>query len=692
MATGEATKEGTTARTARGSRLTYRPHLDGLRTVAVYLVVAFHAGLGWFRGGFIGVDVFFVLSGFLVTSILMRDLVGIGRVDRRRFYARRVRRILPAALVTLIVTAVVYSVVATPAESLDVLGGFRAACLYVANWFFIRQSADYFGGNINASPVVHFWSLAVEEQFYLLWPLALGALFVATRRVGRYRWWIIRAAVLGATAASAIEAWHIGSTNLNRAYFGTDARAYQLLAGAVLALTPQLLRLARRSRAFRRWISSATAAGLIVVGSSMFDMSPITRGFFAAALAAMLIVALEPAGSGLVRRVLSSPPFTYLGRLSYSTYLWHWPVIVLVSRNRHLSPFVLFAIACSAATTLAALSFHLMEHPVRASRILDRLKGPVIVTGFTASLIVGLLLVPTVLEGEAGSAQLATSGGSSERLLDWRVAKNDFPPLPDCVGAPVERCTVVRGTKERVLLIGDSHAHMWLPALEQIARTDSLTLSVVAMDACPWPRGLLYTITGPFEGAQKAIDESCKRHQADWYDRVLPQLHPDIVVVAQPGFDEADFMVPLIFPGGRRLAFGDPDYEQSLIDTSAATLRIVRARVPKVVFIEPLPGTYPFNPLSCLSKGGSAAQCAHTVNAKATQLELYFRMISRQQPNTWSLDLDRLVCPRLPTCDAVVGNVIVRLDANSHLTATFARSVAPAIDRLLHSRGVLRRS
>jgi peptidoglycan/LPS O-acetylase OafA/YrhL len=268
VATEEAAKEGTTARTARGGHLTYRPHLDGLRTVAVYLVVAFHAGLGWFRGGFIGVDLFFVLSGFLVTSIMMRDLVAIGRIDRRRFYARRVRRILPPALVTLLITAVAYSVIATPAEALDVLGGFRAACLYVANWFFIRQSADYFGGNINANPVVHFWSLAVEEQFYLVWPLALGALFVVTRRVGRYRWWIIRAAVLGASAASAIEAWHIGSTNLNRAYFGTDTRAYQLLAGAALALTPQLFRFARRSQALRRWVVSAAAVGLIIVGSS----------------------------------------------------------------------------------------------------------------------------------------------------------------------------------------------------------------------------------------------------------------------------------------------------------------------------------------------------------------------------------------------------------------------------------------
>jgi peptidoglycan/LPS O-acetylase OafA/YrhL len=153
----------------------------------VYLVVAFHAGLGRMSAGFIGVDVFFVLSEFLVTQILMRDLASNGHVRFRQFYSRRVRRILPAAFIVLVATAIVYAAIASPAETLDALGGFKAAFLYVANWHFIRQSTNYFAANINSNPVLHFWSLAVEEQFYLVWPMILGALYFATRGFGRRR-------------------------------------------------------------------------------------------------------------------------------------------------------------------------------------------------------------------------------------------------------------------------------------------------------------------------------------------------------------------------------------------------------------------------------------------------------------------------------------------------------------------------
>jgi peptidoglycan/LPS O-acetylase OafA/YrhL len=269
----------------------YRPYLDGLRAVAVYLVVAFHAGLGILSGGFIGVDVFFVLSGFLVTRILMRDLATGSRIRWRSFYSRRVRRILPAALVALLVTALVYSVIASPVEMYDVIGGFRAALFYIANWFFIHQATDYFAANVNSNPVLHFWSLAVEEQFYLVWPLLLGALYVVTSRVARRRWWVVRGVVVAAGVASAIAALHIGSTNLERAYYGTDTRAYQLLAGAALALTPQLLRLGKRARDAASVVSTIALAALLILATSAFSMSAITRGVLVAAIAFILIVA-----------------------------------------------------------------------------------------------------------------------------------------------------------------------------------------------------------------------------------------------------------------------------------------------------------------------------------------------------------------------------------------------------------------
>ncbi|MFM8236642.1 MAG: acyltransferase family protein, partial [Actinomycetota bacterium] len=230
------------------SAVRYRPHLDGLRAVAVYLVVAFHAGLGKVDAGFVGVDVFFVLSGFLVTKLLLADLVRHGRFDVRRFYARRSRRILPAAILVLAVTAIAYRLMAPPADVVDAMGGFRAASVYVANWFFINQSTDYFASDLTRSPVLHFWSLAVEEQFYLLWPLILGGGFFAVKRLGSARWVVLRVLVGGLAVASAVAAVRIGSSDLARAYYGTDTRAYQLLAGALVALSPALGRLRGRAR------------------------------------------------------------------------------------------------------------------------------------------------------------------------------------------------------------------------------------------------------------------------------------------------------------------------------------------------------------------------------------------------------------------------------------------------------------
>jgi peptidoglycan/LPS O-acetylase OafA/YrhL len=203
----------------------YRPQLDGLRAIAVYLVVAFHAGIARFSAGFVGVDVFFVLSGYLVTHLLLRDLASMSRIDLRRFYSRRFRRLLPAAFVALILTAVVYVAVATPADAASALGGFRSAFLYVANWHFISQSNDYFAADVNTNPVLHFWSLAVEEQFYLFWPLLLSGLYAVTRRRGSHRWNTILVVVGLGMITSLVAALAISRTDLSRAYYGTDTRA-----------------------------------------------------------------------------------------------------------------------------------------------------------------------------------------------------------------------------------------------------------------------------------------------------------------------------------------------------------------------------------------------------------------------------------------------------------------------------------
>jgi peptidoglycan/LPS O-acetylase OafA/YrhL len=670
-------------RAERSHQLGYRPHLDGLRAVAVFLVVAFHADLGRVSGGFIGVDIFFVLSGFLVTRILVRDLASGGRVQWRRFYARRVRRILPAAVATLVLTAVVFAVVATPAEMLDALGGFRAAFFYVANWHFIHQSTDYFAPNVNTNPVLHFWSLAVEEQFYLLWPLCLGVLYVVTGYIGRRRWWAMRGIVFAAAIASAIEALHVGSTNLERAYYGTDTRAYQLLGGAVLALTPQLFQFGARLRRLAPWSASVALIGLLFLASSAIGMSAITRGIVVAVVASALIVALENARDGSAKRVLSSEPIVYLGRISYGIYLWHWPVIVVLTHDRYVDPVRLFLLASLIATALAALSFHFLEHPLRTSRMLDRYRTPVIVIGFTTSILIGLLVMPVVLD--SGSSTVATSDASSSsasRLLDWRVAKKDIPALPDCLGTSVDRCTVVHGPGRRAVLMGDSVARMWIPTFTEIAEREGFSLSIASYPGCPWQRDLYYN--GPERGATQ-----CRKHKSDWYKRVVPRLHPDIVFLAQHGYDDPMSPNQFRLADGRVMGLGSDGFEQLIADASSSSLASLHAPGRVIVLIEPVPSPpTPFDPLSCLSKGGSPPSCGFRAEITSTGLEQYFRQAAAKDPSIKRIDLDRFVCPGRPRCDPIIRDIIVWRDT-AHLTATYSRSLTDSVLAILRAQHIV---
>ncbi len=656
----------------------YRPYLDGLRTVAVYLVVAFHSGLSHFRGGFVGVDMFFVLSGYLVTRILVGDLTAHGRIDWRRFYSRRVRRILPAAFVVLIVTALVYNSVATPLETLDAVGGFRAAYFYVANWFFLRQATDYFAANVNSNPVLHFWSLAVEEQFYLLWPMVLGGLYFASKRAGDRRWAVIRVVVVVAAVASAVEALHFGATNVDRAYYGTDTRAYQLLAGAALALTPQLFRLGAAARRRAPLVAAVALGALLLLGTDAFGLGPISRGVVVTIATSVLIVALENARRGWARRSLSLRPVTYLGRISYGTYLWHWPVIVLLAHGSNRSPVELFVLACPLATGLAALSFRLIEHPLRASPVLDRYKGLVIAVGFSTSILVGALVVPPILDGGRSqvSALVASSGShSGVQLLDWRVARTDKPAFPDCVDVSVDHCTVVRGHGADIVLMGDSVAIAWIPTLTAIAQRFSMTLSIVVSEACPWQRGLTYTNSSPH----------CRADQDDWYHRIIPQLHPDIVVVADRALDDPVFDVHASTPEHYTNRSG---YERAIADVTTHSIDQLSASGRKVVLFEPTPlAAVSANPLSCLSAGTPAAKCAFTANREATPYEHFLRTIA-ERPDVYSVDLDHVMCPRLPRCDAVVNNVIALRDWD-HMTGTYARTLADTVFATLRRDHVL---
>ncbi len=491
----------------------YRPHLDGLRTVAVYLVVLFHAGVDRFSGGFIGVDVFFVLSGYLVTQLLMRDLGGDGgRLRFGRFYARRFRRLLPASFVALIVTAVVYSAIASQAELASAVGAFKAAFLYVANWYFIHQATDYFAADVNASPVQQFWSLAVEEQFYFVWPILLAGLFALTRGLQRHARRVMQLMIGVGGVASLVWALHLSTSNISRAYYGTDARAYQLLAGAFLALSPGLLRRVARVRV--AWFAAPIGLfALLVLSTSLVDVNAVRRGVLATVAAVVLIVGIEAFRTGPVNWLFSSSPAVYLGKISYGTYLWHWPVILVAVAvtDDSISPVSTFAISALVATGLASLSYQILERPVRQQRFLDRINPAVVVSGLAISAIAALVIIPTIIDPYQATAPTAALDTNTATGTDSLAG---FTPVPDldfagakdyrglglddvdgvakwnCVGEPSSACTIVQGSGEHILVIGDSQARMLFPTFAKIAQDHDLTLSTAAAGGCPWQRNL----------------------------------------------------------------------------------------------------------------------------------------------------------------------------------------------------------
>jgi peptidoglycan/LPS O-acetylase OafA/YrhL len=667
----------------------YRPALDGLRAVAVYLVVLFHAGSDRFSGGFVGVDVFFVLSGYLVTQLLLRDLVAGGRIGFGRFYARRARRLLPASFATLLVTAAVYSAIATPGEIADALGGFRAAFLYWANWFFFRESTDYFAADVERNPVLHFWSLAVEEQFYVAWPLLLAGLWLVAGRWAARRWAVLRTIVAVGAVASLARALDLSSLDPDRAYYGTDTRAYQLLAGALLAMSPRLVSLGPRGRVLAQRLLPVVLAALVVSATSAVDLDPIQRGALVVALTCALLVAVENAPAGFVKGALTSNPVVYLGRISYGTYLWHWPVVVVALRAFEPSPLATTAIAALFATALASLSYQLLEMPVRQSRRLDLYRVPVVAVGVTAGVVAGLVVVPAVLDDDRGGGASLALGARTVAAdqdpddlgIEWDEVKEDKSPFPRCLDADPGECTIVRGGGRHVLVVGDSHARMLLPTFTEIARRESLTLSAAVLPVCPWMLGIDYVYY------PKDVD-NCRRHRADWYDRLVPALDPDVVVLVHRPMDDPADPTRIKTADGAEAMLGDGELPAALRDAARATVERLRDDGRKVVIVEPVPtsGTR-FSPVDCLSGADTVNECRYVASDEPTPLERFYRGLSHGD-GVWSLDIDRLVCPYLPICDPIVDGTVVKRDPG-HLTNDYALVIADDVGTFLREDGII---
>ena len=387
--------------------------LDGIRALSVLAIIAFHTGLNSVPGGFYGVDAFFVLSGFLITSLLVREWSGSGTIRLRRFWAARARRLLPALFLLIaaigIVLAVVPRVLATP----DIVGDALSTMFYVSNWYSIHGGVTYFSLSTQPSPLLHTWSLAIEEQFYLVWPLVvLGVLKLGTARrsrrsrrsrrqadhrpvnvlgggqlllVGpspvhddpawtrRRRLHVLFAvACLGSLASAVLMAFLAPNGYTTRAYYGTDTRAQALLVGAAIAIGLSLWKDGSGRRWFTRLASVLALAGVAGTAALWATTSEnstfaFSGGFMVASLAAgAVVLGCAVAPRSLVVRLLELPPLPQWGRISYGVYLWYWPVLLVMTGQRlHWGVYPLFLARVGVTVAIAALSYDLVEMPVR---------------------------------------------------------------------------------------------------------------------------------------------------------------------------------------------------------------------------------------------------------------------------------------------------------------------------------------
>ncbi len=636
----------------------YRSDIQGLRGIAVLLVVAYHAGLPFLQGGYIGVDVFFVVSGYLITGLLFDELKASQSIDLLGFYARRIRRLLPAATLVLLSILVLGWVLYTPLERREFSASAVAASLYLSNVWFARHSTDYLAADADSNLILHTWSLAVEEQFYLIWPCVLllatkaGSVATARRRLLA----VVALASLLSLVAGVVVTWK----SQPWAFFSSPTRAWEFGVGALAYLLPWD-RLALKRRA----LNLVGFAGLSAIGAGavVFSEDTLFPGIVAllpVCGTAASIIASSGAVRSNVYTLLSARPLTWLGDLSYSWYLWHWPALAMPELLLGYRDPVLCGVGAAASLGLAFGTYVLVENPIRYSRFLSPRTG--------ASVLLGLVLSAT--SAAAFYAAYSSSGRdmlAADQSL-YAKARDDIPrvyaagcharfeqvSMPECLFGNAQ----AKGT---VVLWGDSHAAQWFPALESLAQDQGWALASFTKSSCPSIR------VEPFLDKYRRSYFEC----TEWHQQILDRiaaLKPEVVVLANAG-NYVDERGPI-------------DVEAWLAGLNRVLEVLERAGIP-VLFIRdtPWPG---FDVPTCLARAAWRGKdmetaCRFDLRASLRNATLFERenaAIARHR-RADTLDLSPVICPT-ESCNAMRDGVVVYSDSH-HLTATFSRSLAGAI-------------
>jgi peptidoglycan/LPS O-acetylase OafA/YrhL len=653
----------------------FRPDVEGLRAVAIAIVVLAHAELGFGAGGFVGVDVFFVISGFLITQALVAELDRTGRVGVARFYARRVKRLMPQVLAVIAAVVVAAWLLLSPVAADAVAADVVAAGAYAMNWHLSAEAVDYFASGGSDQPLDHLWSLAVEEQFYVVWPLLLVVL--AWRRR------LLLPALCVIAAASFLYAAEQVRVAPEAAYYSAFARAWELGLGALAAVL-----LAGRC-AGPRTAAACGGLGLAAIAAATVAFGEGTPFPGPAALVPTLgAVALIAAGTGerraWVTRSLMLSPVRWLGRVSYAWYVWHWPVLVFAGVGLGALPGWARGAVALASLGPAWLTYRWIEEPLRRSTLHLRrprvtlaagLAGPALAVGVGFVLSASLSSPPALAASEAlGAPQLARTGeiqrsagalrprprdAGADRgrayfdgcLVDQRVTKS-----PACVYGD-------RRSRTTVVLYGDSHAMQYFPALERIAKARRWRLVNLTKGGCPPAR---VRVLQPLKPRPNPACEAWREHTLR---RIEQDEHPALVVVGS----SVNYTV---VAGGRRL--GREASTRALGTGYAPTLERLHAASPRVAVIVDAPRP-PRDIPSCVSDAmNDLPRCAFARGPAMARASAIAAAAGRV-PGVGIIDATNQFCLQR-TCPAVIGNVLVYRNSG-HITASFMATMRPWLQR-----------
>jgi peptidoglycan/LPS O-acetylase OafA/YrhL len=681
----------------------FRGDIQGLRAIAVLAVIASHIALyqgGHPRlgvGGFIGVDVFFVLSGYLITSLLLRESMRTGRVSIPHFYARRARRILPAATVVLFVVVAVSALNLTEVERSQYSQDAAWSVAFLANWHFASAGVNYFDTSL-LSPLQHFWSLAVEEQFYLVWPVLIGLLAPRLRRASL-------GAVVTAICAASL-AWSIFATSLDgplathEAYFSSFARAYELGIGSMAAI------FLARTRS-TRWRAVVGASSLLVILACIVLMPadapfPGWQALIPCLAAALLIVVGQGNDPTLVQKLLSVHPLRFIGNISYSAYLWHFPIIVLAPRlfPDRWNLAVLISIELVVTLSLSTISYYVIEQPFHRDRV------PLIRSRSRALILWPLALVIVFGAISAGGAYAAHERAlQAQAAADWARQHTKQPKI-STLPAPLNASAAVSLELEQALaladegapfpasvnlrqiegmqpgrgymcfsgdgglrpprpciygdqaatwvvaLVGDSHAGMLIPFLDAMGKRDHFKVVMYQKLGC-----------APYYVEQRAgpLGDECDNFRA-WTLRKLQLDRPNVVVLY-----------------GRGFLYDNPRAGQTVAGVwrsgEISAVRAFKRLGARIVLVGDVPDRGG-NPAICIEGNVHQSSCVVTPSSPESQSNLVTEAVARLEHAAF-LPLQPFVC-RGGRCPLVVGDRILYWD-DSHLSRAWIDHISPAL-------------